>query len=63
MAAKNLKRVTAYFEPETYERLEAMAKRDKRPLSPMVVLLVEEAMNNREPKADAPNTTNTETAS
>lgn len=44
MAAKNLKRITAYAEPELYEKIEQLAKDDKRPLSPMIILLIEKGI-------------------
>ena len=46
--AKNVKRVTVYLDPKTYEKLEELAEKDKRSLSNMAAVLLERLIN--EPK-------------
>lgn len=54
LPAKNLRRITAYLEPELYKELEELAASDKRSISQMVAVLVEKGIlkAKREKKKD-----------
>jgi hypothetical protein len=44
LPAKNLKRVTTYIEPVLYSELEKLATGDKRSISQMAAILIEEGL-------------------
>ena len=48
LPAKNLKRLATYLEPEVFEALQKLAKADKRTLSQMASILIEEGVKRRD---------------
>lgn len=47
LPAKNLKRLATYLEPEIFEALQKLAKEDKRTLSQMAAILIEEGVKRK----------------
>ncbi|OKH30130.1 hypothetical protein NIES2119_31500 [[Phormidium ambiguum] IAM M-71] len=50
LPAKNLKQVASYLPPAIYEKLEAIATKERRTMSQMTLILLEEAIEARESK-------------